>query len=123
MDKKILDLLTVYCNSEIADFRCHQLYTELQAIVDELGYHLECECGRGGTKDLSNNVYLSVSVYSQDNTAIEIYDEGLLSASTELVMIDKKDRIRFSSWNSADFLDSVHWIMRMLHKLKCGNGL
>lgn len=122
MRKNVLDLLTMYCNAELADFKCHQLYTELQAMVDKLGYHLKSECGKGSAKNYSRYVYLSISVYNQDNDLIEIYDEGYLSAATELIEIDKKERIRFLSWNDEDFVDSIHWIIRMLQKQKCSNG-
>ena len=121
MRKKILDLIDIYCNSEIADFSGHQLYTRLQDMVNALGYHLECEYGRGVTRDTFSNVYLSISVYDQYNETVEIYDEGCLSASTELVMIDKKERIRFLTWEDEDFIDSIHWMTRLLQKLKCDN--
>ena len=120
MKKKILDLLDTYCNSEIADFRRHQLYNELYDIAKELGYHIKCEHGRGSNcRDL--NVYLSICVYNQDKEAIEIFDEGELSAATELVVIDKKEKISFLSWDDEDFVDSIHWIIKMLQEIKRNN--
>lgn len=121
MQKKILDLLDTYCNAEIADFRCHQLYTELSNMANELGYHLECGHGRS-LNDRDCNVYLYIHVYNQNKETVEVFDEGELSASTELVVIDRKERIRFFSWDDEDFVDSIHWMIRILQKIKCSKN-
>lgn len=62
------------------------------------------------------NFYLSVSIYNQKDEIIEVYDEGVLVASTILVLVDKKEKIKFFSWTDEDFIDSLRWIIRTLKK-------
>lgn len=117
MKKNVLDLFDMYCNAEIADFKCHQLYAELCNMANGLGYYLECGHGRS-LNDLDRNVYLNISIHNQNKNIVEVFDEGALCASTELVVIDKKERIRFLSWDDEDFVDSIHWMLKMLQEMK-----
>ena len=57
-----------------------------------------------------------MSIYNQKDEIIEVYDEGVLVASTILVLVDKKEKIKFFSWTDEDFIDSLRWIIRTLKK-------
>lgn len=117
MKKNVLDLLDVYCNSEIAEFKSHQLYAKLCNMVKGLGYDLECGYGRS-LNDRDRNVYLYICIHNQNMEIVEVFDEGELCASTKLIVIDKKDRIRFFSWADEDFVDSIHWMIRLLQEIE-----
>ena len=95
MRKNVLDLLTMYCNAELADFKCHQLYTELQAMVDKLGYHLKSECGKGSAKNYSRYVYLSISVYNQDNISLRYMMRATYQLQQNLLRLIKKKEFVF----------------------------
>lgn len=118
MKENVFDLLDTFCNNEMADFMDHKLYYMLQSMTNELGYRLICKYGYGKEKRDSRNVYLSISVNDHNNVPIQIYDEGDLSASTELIKIDKRERVSFFAWNDEDFVDSIHWMIRMLREIK-----
>ncbi len=119
MNNNLCSLINAYCEAERSDFESHELYIELYDIASEMNYTIKCEYGKGATKDVSRNLYLCISIYDHDNQCIEIYDDGFLSASTELVLIDRKGRIRFCTWDDEDFLDSIHWMIRKLQEIKC----
>ena len=63
-------------------------------------------------------MYLNICIHNPNKEIVEVFDEGMLCASTELVVIDKKERLRFFSWSDEDFVDSIHWIIRMLQEIE-----
>lgn len=46
------------------------------------------------------------------------YDEFVrLNAATRIIAIDKKDKIKFYSWEEDDdFIDSINWVVKELGK-------
>ena len=121
MKENLLKILHIYCNDEIDNFKENIAFTELQSLVNELNYILVCDYGKAADNKKSENLYLGITVYDNDNEMIEIYDEGFLCASTMLVEIDKKHRFNFLSWQDKEFVEDLNWIINQLKLIKSKN--
>lgn len=117
MNENLIKALSLYCNSEIANFENSELFIEMQNLVKELNYTLVCDYGKELDNKKSENLYLSITIYDSKNEIIEIFDDGFLVASTMLVLVDKKQRLKFFSWEDEDFIDSLNWIIRNLKEI------
>ena len=83
-----------------------------------MNYILVCEYGKETNNKKSENLYLSITIFNDKNEMIEIFDEGFLTASTMLVWVDKKERIKFFSWqNNDEFMEDLDWITKTLSSL------
>ena len=117
MNENLFNVLSLYCNNEIENLKNSELYMKLQKLVDELNYILVCEYGKELNNKKSENLYLSITVFNDKNEEIEIFDEGFLTASTTLVLIDKKNRYKFLSWQDDEFIEDLNWIIKQLNIL------
>ena len=117
MNENLFNVLSLYCNNEIENLKNSELYMKLQKLVDELNYILVCEYGKELNNKKSENLYLSITVFNDKNEEIEIFDEGFLTASTALVLIDKKNRYKFLSWQDDEFIEYLNWIIKQLNIL------
>ena len=62
-------------------------------------------------------IYLDVSVADKQGSIIvdNMLDHVALSYATDIVIIDKKGRITFKSWeDDYDFIETLDWIMKEL---------
>ena len=118
MNENLLKILHIYCNDEINNLKENALFTELQSLVNELNYTLICDYGRATDNKKSENLYLGITIYNNNNEIIEIYDEGFLSVSTMLVEVDKKHRFNFLSWQDKEFVEDLNWLINQLKLLK-----
>lgn len=114
MNQNVLKVVNIYCQEEMNGFKMNKYYKELLELTQKLTLKLVCDSGQLEEKD--KKVYLSVSIYNQKDEIIEVYDEGFLVTSTILVLVDKKEKIKFFSWTDEDFIDSLRWIIRTLKK-------
>lgn len=112
MTDNLTKALFVYCNKEINNFKHDKLFIKLNTLVNKLHYNMHCEVGKDKKK--SSNIYLSVIIYNCENKMIEIYDDGFLLTSTLLISIDRKQRLRFYSWNDDEFIADLEWIIKNL---------
>ena len=117
MKENLLKILHIYCDDEVDNFKKNALFTELQSLVNELNYILICDYGKA-LDNKSENLYLAITIYDNDNEMIEIYDEGFLSVSTMLVEVDKKHRFKFFTWQDEEFVEDVNWLINQLKLLK-----
>lgn len=118
MNENLLKTLSLYCISEIENLRSNEVFIKLQNLVNELNYILVCEYGKELDNKKSENLYLSITIFNDKNEMIEIFDEGFLTASTLLVMVDKKYRYKFLSWKDEEFIEDLNWLIKELAKIK-----
>lgn len=118
MSHNLQKVLSTYCESEIRDLKGSEIFTELQNLANELNYSIVCEYGKECNNRKAENVYLSVTIFNDKNEMIEIFDEGFITAYTPLVLVDKKHRYRFFSWNDAEFVEDLNWIIKELKNQK-----
>ena len=104
MNENLLKALSLYCNNELENLKNSELYIKLQKLVNELNYILVCKYGKELDNKKSENLYLGISVFNDKNEMVEIFDEGFLTASTLLVLVDKKFRYKFLSWKDEEFI-------------------
>lgn len=118
MNENLFNVLSLYCNNEIENLKNSELYMKLKKLVDELNYILVCKYGKELNNKKSENLYLSITVFNDKNEEIEIFDEGFLTASTILVLIDKKNRCKFLSWQDEEFIEDLNWLIKELENIK-----
>lgn len=118
MNENFLKILSLYCISEIESLKSNQIFIKLQNLVNELNYILVCEYGKELDNKKSENLYLSITIFNDKNEMIEIFDEGFLTASTLLVLVDKKYRYKFLSWKDEEFIEDLNWLIKELSKIK-----
>lgn len=117
MNENLLKALSLYCNNEIENLENSELYIKLQKLVEELNYILVCEYGKELNNKKSENLYLSITVFNDKNEVIDIFDEGFLTASTLLVLVDKKHRYKFFSWKDEEFVEDLNWLIKELENI------
>lgn len=118
MNENLLKVLSLYCNNEIENLKNSELYSKLQKLVNELNYILVCEYGKELNNKKSENLYLSITIFNDKNEIIEIYDEGFLTVSTLLVLVDNKYRYKFLSWRDEEFIEDLNWLIKKLENIK-----
>lgn len=118
MNANLLKVLSLYCNNEIENLKNSELYNKLKKLVNELNYILVCEYGKEINNKKSENLYLSITIFNDKNEIIEIFDEGFLTASTLLVLVDNKYRYKFLSWRDEEFIEDLNWLIKELENIK-----
>lgn len=118
MNENLLKVLSLYCNNEIENLKNSKLYIKLQKLVSDLKYILVCEYGKELENKKSKNIYLSITVLNGKNEVVEIFDEGVLTASTLLVLVDNKNRYKFLSWKDEEFIEDLNWLIKELENIK-----
>ena len=118
MSENLLKVLSLYCNNELENLKNSEVYIKLQKLVNELNYILVCEYGKELNNKKSENLYLSITVFNDKNEAVEIFDEGFLTVSTLLVLVDNKYRYKFLSWKDEEFIEDLNWLIKELENIK-----
>lgn len=118
MNENLFKALSLYCNNELENLKNSELYIKLQKLVNELNYILVCKYGKELDNKKSENLYLGISVFNDKNEMVEIFDEGFLTASTLLVLVDKKFRYKFLSWKDEEFIEDLNWLIKELENIK-----
>ena len=123
MNLNLKEIIALYLDKEMLDLKNHPLFKKIKEIVDKNSFILECISGC--IKNIKNeNMYIHLEVYNEKNEEIEIYDDGNLTAYTEVIIHDKKDRYKFSSWrDDSDFLESLEWIIKNLIQITNGKNI
>lgn len=114
MNDKIKQTLEYYCQNELNDFYNSEYFSEIKNLADAHNFVLERKVWKA---DNDNKLYLIVRVLDGNNLIVEIWDDGSLVASTELVSVDKRERVKFFPWDDEDFVDSLNWIIKCLKNI------
>ncbi len=120
METSVKDTLKYYCELEIEKFNSSSIFSILNELVRSQELNLKIEFGKAKDEN-DKNLYLSLSIYNKNGQLVEIFDEGFLTASTILVLIDKKDRYKFLSWQDDEFIEDLNWIIKQLNILEKNN--
>ena len=118
MNENLLKILSLYCISEIENFKNNEVFVKLQNLANELNYIIVCEYGNELDNKKSKDLYLDITILNDKNEMIEIFDEGFLTASTMLVLVDKKYQCKFLSWKDEEFIEDLNWLIKELEKIK-----
>ena len=118
MNKNLTNILHTYCRNEIQNFKSCELFKTLLNQVTDLNLILVCDYGQEKNNKRSQNLYFNISIRNENDEIIEIFDDGYLTATTILISVDRKERIKFFSWEDEDFIESLNWIIEKLKKNK-----
>lgn len=116
MERNLKDTLKYYCEKEIEMFVSSSIYSELSKLVESHKFSLELNFGNAN-EEKDKNLYLSLSVFDKNGNLVEIYDDGFLTTSTILIMVDKKDRFKFFSWQEEEFIEDLNWIIKKIKEI------
>lgn len=117
METSVHDVLKYYCELEKEKFISSSIYYTLNELVKAQELNLKIDFGRA-KDERDKNLYLSLSVHDRNGKLIEIFDEGNLTTSTMLVLVDKKERYKFFSWSDVEFIDDLNWIITQIKNNK-----
>lgn len=120
METSVENTLKYYCELEIEKFNSSSIYYMLNELIKSKELNLKIDFGKS-KDEKDKNLYLSLSVHDKNDELIEIFDEGFLTTSTILVMIDKKERYKFFSWQDDEFIEDLNWIIKQLNILTNSN--
>ncbi len=114
MEASVENTLKFYCATEINRFISSSIYSTLNELVKSHEFNLELNFGKA--KDVNdNNFYLSLSVCDKNGELVKIFDDSCLTTATMLILVDKKERYKFFSWQDEDFIKDLNWIMDQLN--------
>lgn len=116
MENNLDDTLKYYCKKEIKEFVSSSIYSELNKLVESHRLNLKLDFGNA-KEEKDKNLYLSLSVFDKNGNLVEIFDDGFLTTSTMLIMVDKKDRYKFFSWKGKEFIDDLNWIIKNIKEI------
>ena len=114
MEASVNDTLQYYCNSEINRFISSSIYSTLNELVKSHEFNLDLCYGKAKDKN-DKNFYLSLSVCDKNGRLVEVFDGSCLTTATMLILVDKKERYKFFSWQDENFIKDLNWIMDQLN--------
>ncbi len=118
MRENITQTLNFYSVNEMNLFKSSPVFLELDDLSKQKGFIFECSLGFG--KDDKNNFYMGFRVIDKNGNPVlssEYDDFADLSDATCIIEIDKKERIKFFSWEEDDeFMESLNWALTELNK-------
>lgn len=110
------DTLKYYCKKELEEFVSSSIYSKLNKLVESHRLNLKLDFGNA-VDEKDKNLYLSLSVFDKNGNLVEIFDDGFLTTSTTLIMVDKKDRYKFFSWKGKEFIEDLNWIIKNIKEI------
>ena len=124
MNQIIKQTLDYYFESEIQTLKNSEHFLEISSLVKSLSYSIDISIGEAA--DLKKEkypkvLYLSFSITDQHGKIILVdsMDFEHLTDATKILEIDRKKRVRFSTWqDDEDFIESLEWILKELRKMK-----
>ena len=117
METSVKNTLKYYCELQIVEFNSSSIFSILSELVESQELKLKIDFGKA-KDDKDENLYLSLSIHDKNDELIEIFDEGFLTTSTMLIMIDKKERFKFFSWQDDEFIEDLNWIIKQLREFR-----
>ena len=117
MNKILEETLDFYKMKEMDSFKNSLIISELNELAGSLSLSVNCFIGTP-EKDL-RHIYLACSVVDQNGNAVPADEENDfcdIGYSICIIEKDKKERIKFFSWEDVDFLESVQWAINQLRQ-------
>lgn len=110
-------VISLYCENEVEKVKNDERFIELNNLAKKYNLFVIIEYGPEKDNEKSKNQYLSISIRDTCGEMVELFfDEGFLSASTALVLVDRKDRYKFFNWNDSEFIDDINWMINQIKK-------
>lgn len=116
IETNMKETLRYYCETEINKFKSSSIYSKLNELASSHKFNLKLDFGKA-KEEKDKNLYLSLSVFNENGKLVEIFDDGFLTIATMLVLVDKKDRCKFFSWQNKEFIEDLNWIINQLTQL------
>ncbi len=132
MNQNARKILESYCENEIHTLKKSEYLIEICTLAKSANCVIDISFGQA--MHIKQNkypkvVYLGVSVLDQQGKTIIVdeLDFEHLSDSTKILEIDRKNRVKFFSWQEdKEFTESLHWIAKELRKktrnIQTGDG-
>ncbi len=123
MNQSIMQTLDYYCKNEIQILKNSEYFLEISSLAKMLGYSIDISIGEAtdAKKDkYPKIIYLSFSTIDQQGKIILVdsLDFEHLTDATKILEIDRKNRVKFSSWqDDVEFIESLKWILMKLKNL------
>ena len=110
-------VISLYCKNEVEKVKNDKRFIELNNLAKKHNLFVNIDYGTEKDNKKSKNQYLSISIHDKYGEMVELFfDDGFLSASTPLVLADRKDRYKFFNWNTPEFIDDIHWMIDQIKK-------
>ena len=110
-------VISLYCKNEVEKVKNDERFIELNNLAKKHNLFVIIDYGTEKDNEKSQNQYLSISIHDTYGEMVELFfDEGFLSASTFLVLVDGKDRYKFFNWNDPEFIEDINWIINQIKK-------
>ena len=115
-NENLSTVISLYCKNEVEKVKNDERFIKLNNLAKKHNLVVIVDYGTEKNNEKSKNQYLSISIHDTNGEMVELFfDEGFLSASTSLVLVDRKDRYKFFNWNDPEFIDDINW---MIHQIK-----
>jgi hypothetical protein len=123
MNQSVKQTLDYYFKNEIEILKNSEHFFEISSLVKKLGYSIDISIGEA--KDAKQDkypkkIYLSFSIIDQQGkiVLVDSLDFEHLTDATEILEIDRKNRVKFFSWqDDEEFIESLKWIVKELRKM------
>ena len=127
MNQSIMQTLDYYCKNEVQILKNSEYFLEISFLAKLLGYSIDISIGEAmdAKKDkYPKIIYLSFSTIDDQGKIIFVdsLDFEHLTDATEILEIDRKNRVKFFSWqDDEEFIESLKWIIKELRKIQNKN--
>jgi hypothetical protein len=127
MNQSIMQTLDYYCKNEVQTLKNSEYFLEISFLAKLLGYSIDISIGEAmdAKKDkYPKIIYLSFSTIDEQGKIIFVdsLDFEHLTDATEILEIDRKNRVKFFSWqDDEEFIESLKWIIKELRKIQNKN--
>lgn len=117
-----------HCFKEQNTLKDSKLYNDLRKLVKEKGHEVQVEIGKAFGKPKSTPIYMTVVLRNKNGEIIEfdevpgVFEGTYLTASLKIADLKKRKNIVKYSWeNDAEFLQDLNWLMNCLNRKHDGN--
>ncbi|MBQ7761527.1 MAG: hypothetical protein IJ400_05680 [Clostridia bacterium] len=127
MNQSVMQTLDYYCKNEIQILKNSEYFLEISSLAKLLGYSIDISIGEAmdaKKEKYPKIIYLSFSAIDQQGKIILVdsLDFEHLTDATEILEIDRKNRVKFFSWkDDEEFIESLKWIIKELRKIQNKN--
>ena len=122
MNQSVMQAIDYYCKNEIEILKNSEYFLEINSLAKTLSYSIDISIGEATDAKQDKYpkiIYLSFSTIDQQGkiVLVDALDFEHLTDATEILEIDRKNRVKFFSWqDDEEFIESLKWIIKELRK-------
>ena len=122
MNQSVMQAIDYYCKNEIEILKNSEYFLEIDSLAKTLSYSIDISIGEATNAKQDKYpkiIYLSFSTIDQQGkiVLVDSLDFEHLTDATEILEIDRKNRVKFFSWqDDEEFIESLKWIIKELRK-------